>query len=107
MPVGGGSRDTEMIPKRAAGLGFTVRRTASKQQPVYVEYKQGGNKVQTRIRKIEGDAKLLHNIIRDKLDLPQDCIRVNHVTNDLLLKGNAKSQVCRILDGMGADGYVH
>lgn len=68
-------------------LRYTVGRTASKQLPIYTEYKRGGARVQTRIRKVDGDPTQLAKDLEKDLQIPEKDISVNLLTKHVIVRG--------------------
>ena len=67
---------------------YFISRTANKGLPVYTEFKNGGTKHLTIIRRIEGDAEALKNDVLALFpEAPKDFARVNAINNQVILKG--------------------
>lgn len=67
-------------------LPYNVLRTTSKQLPVYLLAKRGGNLKQTRLRKIEGDIGALRTELQDALGLEHKDVVVNALTMHIIIK---------------------
>lgn len=81
-------------------LPFDIDRSRTNNLPVYVNYKAGGSKVVTIIRKVRGDLKELEKCVRSRLgdDLHY---QINELTSQLHIKGDHKDQVKRLLKELG------
>lgn len=71
---------------RSTLLPYFVQRTPSNLLPVYKETKRGGNLRLTKVRKISGDVKRLHNDLKAYLDLSEAEITINSVTQNIIAK---------------------
>ncbi|KAF8250116.1 hypothetical protein K440DRAFT_541817, partial [Wilcoxina mikolae CBS 423.85] len=78
-------------------LPYFVHRSKSQNFPVYEEAKRGGNMLQTRIRKVEGNADALREQLMAQLNLEKDRIFVNHLTRHVIIKGHWKKKVEKFL----------
>ncbi|ODQ56501.1 hypothetical protein SAICODRAFT_49951, partial [Saitoella complicata NRRL Y-17804] len=67
---------------------YYIRRTTSNQIPVYIDYKRGGNLLQTLIRKVEGDHRALLAEVQEKFKIDKKDIKINPVTKHIVIKGN-------------------
>ncbi|QSZ31428.1 hypothetical protein DSL72_000993 [Monilinia vaccinii-corymbosi] len=75
---------------------YWVSRTPSKNLPVYLLAKAGGNLKQTKIRKIEGDIMKLKEQLEEAFSNKQ--IRVNQLTKQIIIKGWHKQDVEKFLE---------
>ncbi|WBW71438.1 mitochondrial ribosomal protein subunit L49 [Schizosaccharomyces osmophilus] len=74
-------------------LPFIISRSKTANFPVYIDYKSGGNQVQTIIRRIEGDDNaLLKKLITD-LGISQADASINRLTKQISIKGNHSQRV--------------
>lgn len=80
---------TNSTAKPRPNLPYFVQRTPSNQLPVYLLEKRGGNLKQTKVRKIEGDVKALHDELQTYLGLGKTHIAINPVTRHIIIR------VCR------------
>ncbi|KAI9793128.1 MAG: hypothetical protein M1835_007456 [Candelina submexicana] len=76
----------EVPPPTASPEPYIVHRTPSRQLPIYLDAKRGGNLHQTRIRKIEGNITELRNQLQQALQIPPKDIAVNQLTRHILIK---------------------
>lgn len=67
-------------------MPYIVRRTAFAQLPVYRKWMAGGTKEVVLIKKVNGNRQTLAQELTEKLDIPQDNIRLNPTTGHLELK---------------------
>ena len=68
-------------------LPYRVNRTPSKQLPIYLLAKRGGNLKQTRLRKIEGDINTLKEDLKQALGIVEDKeIQINQLTRHIIVK---------------------
>src|ERR1700761_2274997 len=63
-------RDFNITPT-LSHLPYSIRRTPSKNLPIYQSTKSGGSKHITTIRKIQGDVTELANTVRNALDMDE------------------------------------
>ncbi|RAL64718.1 hypothetical protein DID88_001749 [Monilinia fructigena] len=86
-------------PKTSAAVPnqppYWVSRTPSKNLPVYLLAKAGGNLKQTKIRKIEGDIMKLKDQLEEAFFNKE--IRVNQLTKQIIIKGWCKPEVEKFL----------
>ncbi|KAI8641260.1 mitochondrial large subunit ribosomal protein-domain-containing protein [Parasitella parasitica] len=70
---------------------YFVSRTINKGLPVYSEYKNGGTRLLTVVRRIEGDANAL---IKDiNADFPEAVVSLNTKTQHVVIKGHHVNEV--------------
>ncbi|XP_031557822.1 39S ribosomal protein L49, mitochondrial-like [Actinia tenebrosa] len=81
-------------------LPFFLKRSKMNNLPVYTDYKAGGTRHITVIRKIKGDLKALECLLHDKLDKDL-VIQINELTGQVKIKGNHKDKVVSILKELG------
>lgn len=68
-------------------LPYRVNRTPSKNLPIYLLAKRGGNLKQTRLRKIEGDLAKLKEDLQQALKIEEDKeIQINQLTRHIIIK---------------------
>lgn len=84
-------------PKIKPSKPYFVQRTKSQNLPVYSLAKSGGTKKLTQIRKITGDILVLRQELKDHLGLKEDDIAINHLTQQVLVKGWKRADVCEYL----------
>lgn len=68
---------------------YVVHRTGSRQLPIYLDAKRGGNLHQTRIRKIDGDIMRLRDQLQEHLKLESKDVVVNRLTRHIIIKVRA------------------
>ncbi|CAI4037644.1 hypothetical protein SMKI_03G1220 [Saccharomyces mikatae IFO 1815] len=77
---------------------YFVERSSTGNLPVYSAYKNGGNKVITEIRKIQGDIIQLRNDLQEQLPfIPKGFWSVVMQSKKIIIKGNAVETVKRVL----------
>ncbi|CCK72069.1 mitochondrial 54S ribosomal protein mL49 KNAG_0I02850 [Huiozyma naganishii CBS 8797] len=77
---------------------YFIERSETGNLPVYSDYKGGGNKVITEIRKIRGDAVQLRNDLQPLLPfIPLENWRVAMQSKKIIIKGDYVKQVKRVL----------
>ncbi|EPY54169.1 ribosomal protein subunit Img2 [Schizosaccharomyces cryophilus OY26] len=87
--------------KTPKSLPFTITRTETANFPVYIDYKSGGNQVQTIIRRIEGDDNaLLKELITD-LGIPRADASINQLTKHIRIKGNHSQRIKQWIQDRG------
>jgi translation initiation factor 1 (eIF-1/SUI1) len=70
---------------------YFVARTTNKGLPVYSEYKNGGTRLLTVVRRIEGDSNAL---IKDiNTDFPEAIVRLNPKTQHVVIKGHHVNEI--------------
>jgi large subunit ribosomal protein L49 len=67
-------------------LSYRVNRTPSKNLPVYLLAKRGGNLKQTRVRKIEGNIAVLRDDIQNALQMDRKDVVINGLTRQIIIK---------------------
>eukprot|EP00455_Lapot_gusevi_P029677 TRINITY_DN317_c0_g1_i3.p1 TRINITY_DN317_c0_g1~~TRINITY_DN317_c0_g1_i3.p1 ORF type:complete len:152 (-),score=13.25 TRINITY_DN317_c0_g1_i3:64-519(-) len=77
-------------------ISFKVERTSSKFLPVYTDYKNGGTRVLTLLRKIKGDVKNLQEEVSKLTGLPVT-VRPGRIE----VPGNQRQLLCQWLTRMG------
>ncbi|PBP19711.1 hypothetical protein BUE80_DR009433 [Diplocarpon rosae] len=79
--------------KPAASRPYRISLTPSKNYPVYMLQKRGGNKRLTKVRRIEGDITALKKDLQEALGLRDKDVTINQLTNQIMVKGYQKSQI--------------
>lgn len=70
---------------------YTIKRTTNKGLPVYSEYKNGGTRLLTIVRRIEGDSNAL---IKDiNADFPEAVVSLNPKTQHVTIKGHHVNEI--------------
>lgn len=89
----------ELLGSESFGKGkYYVARSATGNLPVYTDYKAGGNKLVTEIRKISGDIIQLRNDLQAELpQFPKDTWKVVMQSKKIVIKGDAASSVKKVL----------
>lgn len=99
-------------------IPFRVVRSRFGNLPVYLDYKSGGNRVLTIIRKVEGDAvvsvgmvswnacyfnplKALEKMLRAHLNVKGQLTRADNLIGSVTLHGNHKDKTVAWLKTMG------
>lgn len=85
----------ELLPESqsAPNLPYFVTRTPSRQLPIYLDQKRGGNLLQTKLRKIDGDKEALRTALEKELKLRAKDCTINTVTGHIVMKGWFKPQI--------------
>lgn len=65
---------------------YTVLRTPSNNLPVYQRRKRGGNLLETKVQKIQGDVNTLRTELQEALGMAEKDVVVNPVTKAILIK---------------------
>ncbi|KKY14662.1 putative mitochondrial large ribosomal subunit [Diplodia seriata] len=78
-------------------LPYFVQRTPSNNLPVYNAQKRGGNRKETKLRKISGDVKALQSELRAYLDIPEHDITINPTTGHIIAKGDHYMKIVEFL----------
>ncbi|RAR07227.1 structural constituent of ribosome [Stemphylium lycopersici] len=80
---------------------YHVSRSATNNLPIYTDYKRGGNLHQTTIRRITGDASALRDELRVFLNRKNEDVKVNSLTNQVVIKGHFKGEIDAFLKERG------
>ncbi|KAH7322829.1 ribosomal protein L49/IMG2 [Stachybotrys elegans] len=67
---------------------YMVLRTPYQQLPVYRDWKSGGNRKLTLIRRIHGDRQLMATELAKDLNVQREDVAVNPRTHAILIKGD-------------------
>jgi large subunit ribosomal protein L49 len=78
-----------------------IHRSATGNLPVYQEIRAGGSKKQTRIRRIEGDAKVLRDELTEELGIKKEECVWHQLTNNIVLKGHRRLELMEVLKAKG------
>ncbi|KAI9659244.1 MAG: hypothetical protein M1829_006584 [Trizodia sp. TS-e1964] len=76
---------------------YFVHRSTSKNLPIYLDYKRGGNRLETRLRKLEGNLGVLREQLIKSLKLPPEDVAINQLTKHIIIKGHKKDQLKKFL----------
>lgn len=77
---------------------YFVGRSATGNLPVYSDFKAGGNKLVTEIRKIQGDIIQLRNDMQTALpNIPKDSWKVVMQSKKIIIKGDVVQEVKEVL----------
>ncbi|RDW84927.1 hypothetical protein BP6252_02517 [Coleophoma cylindrospora] len=79
-------------------LPYRIARTPSKNLPIYLLNKAGGNKKMTKLRKIEGDISALRSEIQATLGLDEKDVVINQLTRHILIKGHKKPELIKFFE---------
>ncbi|KAF2660664.1 hypothetical protein K491DRAFT_648907 [Lophiostoma macrostomum CBS 122681] len=80
---------------------YTISRSETKNLPIYTDYKRGGNLHTTTIRKITGDISALRDELRVYLNKGDGDVRVNNLTQQVVVKGHHKLEISKFLQDRG------
>jgi large subunit ribosomal protein L49 len=80
---------------------YHVSRSSEKNYPVYTDFKRGGNLHITTIRKITGDLSALRDELRVFLNKKDGEVRINDLTQQVIIKGHHVDQVTKFLQARG------
>ncbi|KAJ4365923.1 54S ribosomal protein img2, mitochondrial [Neocucurbitaria cava] len=72
---------------------YHVSRSATKNLPIYTDYKRGGNLRLTTVRKITGDASALRDELRVLLNKREGEVSVNGLTGHVVVKGHCAGRL--------------
>ncbi|KAI7899493.1 mitochondrial large subunit ribosomal protein-domain-containing protein [Cokeromyces recurvatus] len=79
------------IKRYYSAPAYFVSRTVNKGIPVYTDYKNGGTRLLTVIRKVQGDSLALMEDLQ--ADFPEAEITRNYRTRHVLIKGNHVNEI--------------
>ncbi|KAK3740064.1 hypothetical protein QZH41_011407 [Actinostola sp. cb2023] len=79
---------------------FFMKRSKMNNLPVYTDFRGGGTRHITIIRKIKGNLRAVEGLLRDKLD-KNLIIQLNELTGQVKIKGNHKDTVVSLLKELG------
>ncbi|TLD19492.1 Translation initiation factor [Venturia nashicola] len=82
-------------------LPYHVLRSRTRNLPVYLDWKAGGNLKQTQIRKIVGDTKTLSRDLAKELQIDPRLVTVGKVSGHVVIKGHFKQKVEAFLKARG------
>ncbi|CCC70040.1 hypothetical protein NCAS_0D04590 [Naumovozyma castellii] len=90
---------SDLIGGSSFGSGnYFITRSSTGNLPVYSDYKAGGNKHVTEIRRIQGDIIQLRNDLQKKLPkIPLDNWKVLPQSKKIIIKGNVVMEIKQIL----------
>ncbi|KAF1844073.1 uncharacterized protein K460DRAFT_408380 [Cucurbitaria berberidis CBS 394.84] len=80
---------------------YHISRSASKNLPIYTDYKRGGNLHLTTIRKITGDLSALRDELRVFLNKKNEEVTINSLTGHVIVKGHHTSEIAEFLKARG------
>ena len=87
------------IERTLKPLPYFISRTENNNLPVYQEYKEGGNKLQVRIRRVEGDLQFLKNQIEEAFQM-KGGVRINPLAGHVIVKGRRRDEIVRFLSDL-------
>jgi large subunit ribosomal protein L49 len=67
---------------------YVVSRTHTKNLPVYLETKRGGNLKITTIKKVDGDKQLMRQNLAEAMGLGEDQVQLNPTTGHIVVKAS-------------------
>jgi len=77
----------------APNLPYFVTRTPSNELPIYTLTKRGGNLLQTRVKKIDGNVDILRDALQAVLRVPENECVINRTTGHVVIKGFHKPRI--------------
>jgi large subunit ribosomal protein L49 len=80
---------------------YAVSRSVNKNLPIYTDYKRGGNLHLTTVRKITGDVSALRDELRVFLNKKNEDVKINSVTQHVVVKGHHTSEIAEFLKARG------
>jgi large subunit ribosomal protein L49 len=80
---------------------YAVSRSANKNLPIYTDYKRGGNLHLTTVRKVTGDISALRDELRVFLNKKNEEVKINSVTQHVIVKGHHSSEIVTFLKARG------
>ncbi|CAI9625904.1 unnamed protein product [Alternaria burnsii] len=80
---------------------YAVSRSVNKNLPIYTDYKRGGNLHLTTVRKITGDVSALRDELRVFLNKKNEDVKINSVTQHVVVKGHHTSEIAQFLKARG------
>ncbi|KAF2242003.1 Img2-domain-containing protein [Trematosphaeria pertusa] len=80
---------------------YHIARSASKNLPIYTDYKRGGNLHLTTIRKVTGDISALRDELRVFLNKKNEEVKINSLTQHVIVKGHHVPEVTEFLKARG------
>lgn len=80
---------------------YQILRSFNKNLPVYSDTKRGGNLKQTVVRRTSGDVKQLRDELRRHLSKNEEDVKINHLTNHVIVKGHHVDEVKAFLGARG------
>ncbi|KAI1169879.1 mitochondrial large subunit ribosomal protein-domain-containing protein [Nemania sp. FL0916] len=82
-------------------LPYFVGRNNLNNLSIYVKNKRGGNLKLTVLKNIEGDRRALKEDLKEALNLTDQQITINSVTNHIVIKGHMRDEVKNFVHNMG------
>lgn len=80
---------------------YFVKRTKNSSLPVYTDFRNGGTRKLTIIRRIDGDVKSFMQDLQQALYLSAEDISLNRTNNNVIIKGIKLKQVMDWLESRG------
>ncbi|KAF1928925.1 Img2-domain-containing protein [Didymella exigua CBS 183.55] len=80
---------------------YHIARSANRNLPVYTDYKRGGNLHLTTVRKVTGDLQALRDELRSWLAKKDEDVKINTLTQQVIVKGHHKETVADFLSARG------
>ncbi|KAH6637683.1 mitochondrial large subunit ribosomal protein-domain-containing protein [Boeremia exigua] len=80
---------------------YHVARSATRNLPVYTDFKRGGNLHLTTVRKTSGNLHALRDELRAWLAKKEEDVYINPLTGHIVVKGHHKSKVMAFLEDRG------
>jgi len=90
------------VKRKIEPLPYFVYRTEHNNLPVYQEYRAGGNRLQTRIRKVEGNLQFLRDQIEDafQMEKGKGQVKINSLAGHVIVKGRRRDEIVRFLSDL-------
>jgi len=79
-----------------------VSRTHTKNLPVYLETKRGGNLKITTVKKVDGDKQLMRRSLAEAMGLGVDQVQVNTTTGHIVVKASFPPSLSIIISSANA-----
>ncbi|OJD34645.1 mitochondrial large ribosomal subunit [Diplodia corticola] len=83
---------------RPPALPYFVQRSSSNNLPVYLDQKRGGNRTETKVRKVSGDSQALKKELQTYLNISAEDIWVTHPSGHIVAKGQHYSKTIEFLE---------
>ncbi|KAE9967888.1 hypothetical protein BLS_004546 [Venturia inaequalis] len=100
-PAASSTPTSPVTPSIPELLPYHVGRSRTRNLPVYLDWKAGGNLKHTRIRKIVGNTKTLREDLAKELQIDPELVTIGKVTGHIVIKGHYKEKVEAFLKAKG------
>ncbi|KAL5463458.1 hypothetical protein EMCRGX_G032353 [Ephydatia muelleri] len=88
-------------PGSKEALPFRIIRSKFSNLPVYLDYRNGGTRILTKIRRIDGDVMAMERMLRKIIGDKKLMTRVDELTGSITLHGNYRDSVNEWLRSLG------